>query len=226
MDSKRKNMNDDRINSFIKDLNENISSNYPKIATIFNLEYGYPELDPLRDEICKCLICGLYQASITLTNHLLESSLKKCLAIKYSIDNKDNNSELENVFKDGIAIYDKCKLSETINKACSNGLIAKEQKKQLNKFREEYRNPYSHAESAKIFNNNSLKGRSISLIDGESSDDLLKRIFEPITTELLIKDVLPIQGIAQAMLAKEISAPYFFEVDKIIRAMLANLKVV
>lgn len=119
MDSKRKNMNNDRINSFIKDLNNDIFSNYLKIPTIFNWEYGYPELDPLRDEICKCLICGLYQASITLTNHLLESSLKKCLAIKYSIDNKNNNSELEYVFKEGIAMYDTCKLNKTINKACT-----------------------------------------------------------------------------------------------------------
>jgi hypothetical protein len=82
-------MKDDRINQFIDELNQTIAPNYQITKEIFNREYGYPELDPLRDEICKCLICGLYQAAITLTNHLLESSLKKCLAIKYKIEHEN-----------------------------------------------------------------------------------------------------------------------------------------
>jgi len=91
-------MNDLRIRQFIDELNTNMSSNYQIVADIFNTGYGYPELDPLRDEICKCIICGLHQASITLTNHLLEASLKKCLAIKYSIENRKNNLKPKDVF--------------------------------------------------------------------------------------------------------------------------------
>jgi len=121
-------------------------------------------------------------------------------------------------------MYDRCDLNNTINKAYSNGLITEGQKKQLDGFRRDYRNPYSHAESAKIFGDSKVKGKPISLKDGENSNTLLTRIFEPMTTELPVKDFLPIQGIAQVILAKEISIPYFSEVDKIIRNMLTKLR--
>ena len=77
-----------RMKNFIDNLNSQISINYEIIKDIFNSQYDYPALNPLRDEICKCFICGLYQSTITLTNHFLEKSLKFCLGIKYSIENK------------------------------------------------------------------------------------------------------------------------------------------
>jgi hypothetical protein len=217
-------MNNGRIKQFINELNVNISSNYPVIAEIFNSEYGYPTLDPLRDEICKCIICDLHQASITLTNHFLEASLKKCLVIKYSIDNKNDALKPKDAFNEGIAKYDKCTLSETINTACSKGLISKEQKKKLNKFRENYRNPYAHAESAKIFKDTTVRGKSISVKKNENPVDFLKRIVKSPMEEIPVKNLLPIQGIAQVELAKNTSIPYFCEVDKIIRNILANLR--
>ena len=124
-------MNEERIFQFIGELNESLSVNYELIKDIFNSEYGYPELDPLRDEICKCLICGLNQAAVTLTNHLVESSIKKCLALKHSIDNKQDDMKLEDAFKSGIEKYDKLELEDTINRARTQGLITKAQKKQL-----------------------------------------------------------------------------------------------
>jgi hypothetical protein len=83
--------NNSRMKNFIDDVNSQISNNYEIIKDIFNSQYDYPTLNPVRDEICKCFICGLYQSTITLTNHFLEKSLKFCLGIKYSIENTKNN---------------------------------------------------------------------------------------------------------------------------------------
>lgn len=214
-----------RLELFIEELNSILLPSYESIKDIFNFEYGYPELDPVRDEICKCIICNLPQATITLTNHLLESSLKKCLAMKYSIDNKQDNKMIENAFKDGIEKYDKCDLEQTINQACSNNLISREQKKQLKQFKANFRNPYSHATASEIFKDTVVKGKTISLIDGESPESLLERIFnDTLDNHLTVKDVLPIQGIVQVNIAKQISIPYFRNVDEIIREMLLKIK--
>lgn len=214
-----------RFEQFIKELNDEIDINYKTIENIFNLEYGYPELDPLRDEICKCIICGLNQAAITLTNHLLEASLKKCLAMKYSITNKKAIVDLKDAFKDGIIKFDSKNLFQTIDKASEQDLITKEQKKRLLEFKDKFRNPYSHATSAKIFEEAKIKGTVISLQEGERGEDLIKRIFQTETNEMMsIKDILPIQGIAQTIFAKEDIVPYFTEIDEIIREMLKRLK--
>ena len=136
---------ENRINQFIGELNSCIKNNYEVIHDIFNFQYDYSVLDPIRDEICKCIICGLYQSAITLTNHLLEKSLKFCLAIKYSKSNNKDCRKLEDVFTEGINKYDNLLLEDTINRACTQHLITKEQKKVLKDFKDLFRNPYSHA---------------------------------------------------------------------------------
>ncbi len=217
--------NNERLELFVNKLNGCIVGNYEVIRNVFNKEYGYPEFDPLRDEICKCVLCDLHQAAITLTNHLLESSLKKCLAMTYSISNKQNDIKLEDTFKEGITKFDQLNLDDTINRACTQGLITKEQKKVLKKFKDEYRNPYSHAITSQIFKDTTVKGKTISLNEGENSENLLKRIFDDESDGVLsVKDILPIQGLIQVVIAKQISVPYFLEVDKIIREMLTKLK--
>lgn len=216
-------MKDDRINQFIDELNQTIAPNYQIIKDIFNREYNYPELDPLRDEICKCLICGLYQAAITLTNHLLESSLKKCLAMKYAITHKGNQIELKDAFKDGIAAYDSWNLNNTINEAHNLQLITATQKELLHKFRANYRNAYSHAEAAKIFKACHPKIKIISSENISTYENFQKIASEELDTEIPIRDFLPIQGIAQAIFAQKDAVPYFIEIDNIIRDMLFQI---
>lgn len=70
-------MNPIFIDEFIKELNANISNNYQTVEYAFENDYKWPEVDPVQNEICKCIICGFRQAAITLTNHLLEYVLKK-----------------------------------------------------------------------------------------------------------------------------------------------------
>ncbi len=220
-----KQTNIDKLEQFVNELNVCISNNYKVIKNIFNIEYDYPELDPLRDEICKCIICDLHQAAITLTNHLLESSLKKCLVMKYSITNKQDNIKIEDVFRNGIKKFDKLDLYDTINRACTQGLITKEQKRLLKKFKDDFRNPYSHASVTEIFKNTTVKGKSLSLKKDESAERLIERIFDnSLDKQLNVSDILPAQGIIQVIMARQISTPYFSEVDKIIREMLAKLK--
>lgn len=210
---------------FIEDLNSCIGPNYNKIKDIFNFKYGYPEFDPLRDEICKCIICNLNQAAITLTNHLLESSLKKCLAMKHSVSNKHKNIKLEESYKEGITKFDKRNLNENINTACTQGLITIEQKNLFLKFKNEFRNAYSHASTSDIFKNKSVKGKAVSLKEGESTENLLKRIFDNKSDkDLIIKDILPIQGLMQVAIAEQISIQYFTEVDKVLREILKKIK--
>jgi len=207
-----------RIDYFIDDLNDNFSNNYQIVESIFENEYGYPELDPLRDEICRCIICGLNQAAITLTNHLLESALKKCLIYKFTIDSGPHkDSPIDQIFNSGIEKFDNSKsdLSKSINSACSMGLITKHQKKLLHIFREKFRNAYSHASSKDTFNDILVTGREVTSVE---------EIFKPSNKEFKVTDVPFIHGIIQYELAKLQSFPYLEAVDEIVRHMIKMLR--
>ncbi|MCE1197654.1 MAG: hypothetical protein LWW85_01690 [Marinilabiliales bacterium] len=217
--------NNSRIEKFIDDLNSQISHNYEIVKDIFNSEYGYPALDPVRDEICKCFICGLYQSTITLTNHFLEKSLKFCLGIKYSIENKKDDMEIKDAYIDGINKYDDLQLEQSINAACSQGLITKNQKQELKGFKDQFRNPYSHANKA-VFSGKSVKGKQVSTKDLENGlESFLKLCFDSsLDNEIPIENLPFAQGIIQVEIAKEDCYPYFESVDKLVRSILQKIK--
>ncbi|MGI6048162.1 MAG: hypothetical protein ACOYEG_09185 [Petrimonas sp.] len=215
-----------KIDLLIKDLNLSIPANYKVVKDIFDNPYGYPALDPIRNEICKCIICGLYIASITLTNLLLERSLKYCLTIKYTKDNKKEDTNLEEVFIEGINKYDnnKAELESSINSACRQSLITKEQKKELKNFKNTFRNPYSHG-SADIFKDIYIKGKTISIKNFNDESDFFKKCFEDDSNlEIPLRNVPTAQGLFITDIARENCFPYFQKVDVIIRQMLSNLK--
>ena len=58
----------DQMNEILRSRKGEIISNYPLIQDLYQNYYNMPELDPLRHEVCLCLILGLNQAAITLTN--------------------------------------------------------------------------------------------------------------------------------------------------------------
>lgn len=216
---------DGRLKIFIDDLNFQMVNNYEMVKDIFNAEYGYLVLDSIRDEICKCFICGLYQSTITLTNHFLEKSLKFCLAMKYSIENKADNTKIKYAFIGGIDKYDKLHLEDSINAACTQGLISKKQKQELKDFKNNLRNPYSHANKT-IFSGKSVKGKQVSKKDLENGpEDFLKLCFDNSKDEEIPIENLPsAQGFFQVEIAKKNSLPYFKSVDKIVRDMLLIIK--
>ncbi|MBP6971206.1 MAG: hypothetical protein KBB44_07330 [Bacteroidaceae bacterium] len=219
-------MNDvSRLKNFIVKLNSQMSIDYEKIKEIFNSPYGHNALDPLRDEICKCYICGLYQATITLTNHFLEKSLKYCLGLKYSIENIKDGMEIQNVFIDGINKYDIYNLGRSIEEAFLQGLITEEQKQELKGFKDEFRNSYSHA-NKKTLNDTTVRAQQIPIYNLENNfEDFCKQCFDMSLDNEIPAENLPfVQGDLQSAIAKEKCYPYFESVDKIVRSMLKKQK--
>src|SRR5674476_181595 len=113
------------INEIINSRESFIFDNYLNIRFRYFNTYQWPEIDPVRNEICLCLLFGLSQAAITLTNHLMESALKNALIVYHS---KQNNTpprkgkaitDLIEYFSGAFGIYDKTDLSYDIDRACS-----------------------------------------------------------------------------------------------------------
>jgi len=201
------------VKQFVDELNDKFSNNLSKIETQFNNEYDWTEFDPLRDEIAKCLICDLCQAAITLTNHLLENFLKTMLVYQESIQNNDKTKPLDLlIFRPSIDKFDGQVLSKTLEQAKSKGLISNDQWELLDKYRNDFRNAYSHAEKKKIFKDKTV-GTNLIKVENDQLN-----LSDSVQT-LLIN--LPFgQGIAQIILSKEIAFDYFISVDNIIRDVL------
>ncbi|MEQ9288124.1 MAG: hypothetical protein RIG77_14505 [Cyclobacteriaceae bacterium] len=205
-----------KVELFIKDLENKIDENIPKVHSQFLEEYGWPEFDPLREEISRCLICDFCQAAITLTNHLLENFLKTMLIYKEE-SGIDTTKDMRVAFKTGIEKYNGKDLAVTIAKAKRLGIITKEDGKVLNQYREDFRNAYSHADKKKIF-----KGLKVPIQVLSLSKDMKYELGEPDDFDL---SELPFaHGIAQSMLSKKSAFDYFIKVDGIIRNSLGNFR--
>lgn len=204
-----------KVELFISELEQKIGENLPKIGYQFLNHYDWPEFDPLREEITRCLLCDYCQAVITLTNHLLENFLKTMLIYKDE-SGIDITQDMRSAFKAGIEKYNDLHLNETIGKAKRFNLISKEEGKTLNKFRQDFRNAYSHADKKKIFKGMRTPTQLVSL-----NKDLKFDVGERITSDL---SELPFaQGIAQAIISKTSAFDYFITVDHIIRNTLEKL---
>lgn len=217
-------MTDKNLETFLYDLNKSISEKYPLVKDVFNAEYGYTQIDPIRSEICKCIICGLPQASITLTNYLMESSLKMALIIKYSVEHPSKSNDLREVFSEGVDKYADNDLQKTINQACSNGLITKEQKKKLSSFRENMRNPYSHANTKKILSGRKIRAKTIKYEPGDDPIKMFESMFNENDYSIINVDEAYIShGIMMGVFAENNHIEYFKEVDALIREMVAKI---
>ena len=217
-------MNQTILENFVEELNANIRNNYDTVADVFENEYGWPEVDSVRSEICKCLICGLYQAAITLANHLLESVLKKALIIDESAKNKTEQSDITNVFDDATEKYANKYLDFTINQACRKGLINKEEKNILHGFREQYRNAFSHADPQKTFSGISIPATIFTTKDLDNPEEFFKKAFtnKPNVTLSAENNVI-IQGLVQRIKAEQEAVHYFLAIDGIIRNLYLKL---
>lgn len=201
-----------KIELFISELKQKIEENLPKIGYQFLNHYDWPEFDPLREEITRCLLCDYCQAAITLTNHLLENFLKTMLIYKDESE-IDITKDMRTAFKAGIEKYNHLHLNETIGKAKKFNLISKEEGKTLNKFRDDFRNAYSHANKKKIFKDMKIPTQRVSL-----NKNLKYDVGEQRTSDL--SELLFAQGISQAIISKTSAFHYFINVDHIIRNTL------
>jgi hypothetical protein len=203
------------VNEFLKNLRNNLYQNISKCHSEYNNEYDFPELDPLRYGIASCIICGYYQAAITLTNHLLENALKTFL-IYHDVLTIHANSEkyFYQKIATGIDKYDGQKLNNTIDIAFTKKLISSEEKIELHNFREDYRNAYSHASKKKIFKDETLGISEIEVKEGQILvNDKIEQIIH----------ILPFQGILQSKYAEANCVGYFKYVDRLVRKILLRL---
>ncbi len=195
---------------------------YPAIQKIYETHYNMPELDPLRHEIALCIMFGLHQAAITLTNHLIEWFVKLMLIYKESSeknktdgDSKKIVKSIEGHFKESIDNYIDKDMSQTIAKAKSVGIFTKEQWKVLDEIRENYRNAFGHADSKKIFKDTEIN------LTGLSTDDNKFLVEEPISTKIANMPI--IQGLLKIKFAEAHSIEYFSFIDNLIRETLPKV---
>ena len=193
--------------------------NYLLVRDAYRTEYDFPELDPVRHEIALCLIFGLHQAAITLTNHLLESLLKYSLIYDHAIKHQPKTHPppvaagryLVEWLRPAKRLYADKELHFTIDRACTVGLITKVQKKRLHKIRQDFRNAFSHADTDKTFRDISTRVTAVHVQDG--------RIATKTAEEVLIADLLIGQGFFQVTHAQKNAVPYFLYIDSLAREM-------
>lgn len=217
-------MNKKIYKDFINGLIASINNNYDSVADAFENHYDWPEIDPVRSEICKCIICGFYQAAITLTNHLLESVLKKALIIETSFKNKTEQNNIANVFDDASAHFAKENLYNNIEHAHKVGLITDIEKDTLHNFRDNYRNAFSHADPQKTFSGISIPAKMFTTKDLDDPEEFFKRVFtdNPNITLSAESNVI-VQGLIQSIKAEQQATQYFLTIDEVIRSIYSKL---
>lgn len=192
-----------------QELQANFSTVFPKAYLEIRDSYLLDmngKYDQLREEICKCITFGLFQASITLTNHLLEVMLKDALMFNYCGVTQVSGINMLNMFKESIEKFDRLDLSETINRSCTAGLITKKEKAQLHIYREEFRNGYGHAEKKKIFGEDPIN-IAYGTIDGSKPTEL---------GTISASAFFLMHGHMQKEKAASDAIPYFIYVDDIL----------
>ncbi|HTS18415.1 MAG TPA: hypothetical protein VMP11_12640 [Verrucomicrobiae bacterium] len=218
---------DDNVKAEIKKLVNmqlaKIFQNYAKARTAYQNPYGLPELDPLRHEIAICIAFGLNQAAITPTNHFLESLLKYALIYQHTLKQDTEKHQVRGravkavaeFCADGKKLFGNKNLNETIDYACRNGLITKDEKKMLHKYREIFRNAYGHADKEKTFGDAQTSAFALR-VEGNA-------IVNDSAGDIRLADFLPAQGLFQVALAEEHAAPYYLSIDKLARGIKHKL---
>lgn len=163
--------------------------------------------DSLREEICKCITFKCFQASITLTNHLLELFLKDSLIFKECGTAKLDKPEMFEIYGRAVEMFDNLELSGTIDRARTADIITRDEKKKLHKFRDKFRNAYSHAEKKKIFN--SLP--PVNFVMGSFNSPTLSEVKSVPASNFFVG-----HGPMQAAMASNDAIPYFLYVDGIL----------
>jgi hypothetical protein len=204
-------------NIYIESIKSTISKNFKIYNYLIQHKYGWPILDPIREEICVCILTGSNQAVITLTNHLLEKSLKFFLiqTEQFQVNTEPTCAkDYETHFRQANFKYGKLDLNDTINRCCTKGLITKEQKKSLHLLRDEFRNAFGHAESDKTFEESTI---SVILFNPFINQEV------PEPAAVKCADFPFIQGHKQKDIANKKAIPYFEYIDNLIKDVLPKL---
>ncbi len=169
-------------------------------------------LDFVREEACNSICFGLYQGAIGLTNHLIESFLRLNLAIADSKANEYNDVALLEIDK-SFRRRSLDEFAKLINSAKSIGLITKDQAKIMDKYRVDWRNPFSHGSSHQLLKNAGIVKMFTASSSGKSQ-----------VKDVEIQSQYQLHGFMQAIKAAKEAIPYFQFVDNLIIDFYANLK--
>jgi hypothetical protein len=222
MDEETKKLYEEEVNTIVKSRVDSINLFYPHVRKAYRNSYEWPEIDPIRVEICLCFVFGFCQAATTLTNHLFETLFKIALITHDTISNKiPDNSEsptVSSITQQIAPAFDKYnpeKLVQNIDRACTIGLITKDQKKELHELRNDFRNAYSHSDKNKIFRGVTVPAQAIRLgkqgfeVGDVEQTDVAKLIFA--------------HGMLQVKQSSEEALPYFLYMDGIARQIRGKL---
>jgi hypothetical protein len=232
----------DEVNAIIKGRAKFINKNYILIREAFQNEYQWPELDPLRFEICIALTFGLHQASITLTNHLLESLMKNSLIVFYGLKNENNeeinNEEINNEEINNEEINNEEINNEEINndstikkfnskfKEPIKNFGASNLKKNINELfkinlinEEQTNRLHALRDNMRNAYSHSDKGKLFGehSITGQSVNFFKQEVNPP--EDLKISEAVFLHGYMQSIMAENEAVPYFLEMDKLVRVL-------
>ncbi len=214
----------EEVNGIVAAVNPDLGRNYSKIRSAYQNGYDVTDLDPLRHEICLCIMFGLNQAAITLTNHMLEKLMKTALIHNHAInqpageqDDEPSAKALIDYLAEAKKRYSGNSLENNINAACTQKLITKEEKKQLKAIRSRFRDAFSHGDVDKTFGESETTVQAVKF--GEGSEGIKVGQEENVQ----IAEFLLSAGIHQIELAKENAVPYFLYVDRLARSMIEKV---
>lgn len=201
-------------NSLLQEHQQRFHSNFDSIADLITTPYNWSLLDAIRIEICDCILVSASQAAVTLTNHLLEKSLKALLMHNEPTDqNYTDGAQIEAHFENLNNQYGGMILQNTINACLAKGLITTEQVTNLHEFRKKFRNAFGHADPNKTF--------------GETKKRI--GIFNPIIhekvkfSEVKVANFPFLQDTTQKAIANNECVNYFRYVDNVIKEVMPKL---
>ncbi|MCX2492632.1 hypothetical protein OQX63_04060 [Pedobacter sp. PF22-3] len=166
----------------------------------------------IRHEIRNCLVYGMFQAALTLTNHYMEKFLKVAL-INSEVTVMMTDFQLFNEQRAAaIQKFGKKVLFENINSACEKEIITENEKTALLEFKNLYRNTFSHFDHQSLIADSDVQLYQFSFTKpGEISQGSIDA-----------KNLFVDMGHTDADFAKKNAVLYFMAIDDI--AMRYELK--
>ena len=131
-----------------------ISGNMDKLETFHKIQFClFCQQAFLVNEALNCLLLGLNHACIYTTNHLLERVLKVALINKHTAGLYIGDTGFNEKEEEAQKLYDGENLYKNINHAFKLEILTESEKDNLHQLRKNFRNPYSHAQTAPFLKN-------------------------------------------------------------------------
>lgn len=138
---------------------------------------GLRPLEFIINEICDCLVLNKQCAATTLTNYLLESSLKLSLIYWKAYEKPfDNKKDFEMMYIYEVEKYIGKEMSKILNFAFEEHLIDINDMNDLKKLMLEYRNHIDHASNNKSIRNLRIPIATLDLNTNESTENLNAKV--------------------------------------------------